>query len=307
MKLTIFYQFNLKSFHKFISFIETDDATMALETAKEAIDTAADALNVFNKTFGQSEPWKCFEEAEMKFKRNSGQYSSESARYVGKLTTQLLIIIDGHFSATQSINGWCDYAINILKTYINLFNDGNASNQMAQKNFLLETMENLKQNIETAMAKFEICVENLKTTSETLMSLGTQFCKDFEEKIRRGSDNKNALTKMRRWCTCCCGGGSKTVNPDELKQNFNSMQQFHENLKVQVDQTIIDIEHAKEQFLDKILVIDEQISRVSETKTYDVDDDVVELRDCVIESANNLIANCNEYVNNNKSTQKCCK
>lgn len=84
-------------------------------------------------------------------------------------------------------------------------------------------------------------------------------------------------------------------------EKLSSIREFHENLRAQANQAFVDINAIKEKLNDKIQAIDEQKARVSETKSYAVDDLVTELRNSAIESANNLIANCDEYINKHTS------
>lgn len=279
------------------------DAKIAIETAKEAIDTSNDALNVLNTVLNQIASWKSFKEVTEKLKEIPIGSSAEGGRLVGNIITHLMPIIDVYNFATGEINKWFNLSEPLLTSYISLFNDGNETEQMQQKTCLVDVLQDLKQHLENIQKQLDISVEHFKAISEHSTSLGVQFSDDFNE---NGEYFHRQLATMikgshdAKGCQWNCFGSS--TNDDklfrELKEKLNSILQFCENLNVQADQAIIDAEHVKLELEDKIQVISEQERRVNETKTYAVVGNIAELRNSAIESANNLIVNCNAYLKN---------
>lgn len=289
---------------------------MALETAKQAIDTIHDALNIFGKIFNRVKPWKgsrkSLSMSDEKSRKSFEEYSPEIVTILDNMQAQLLNITDAYNSTMRSVFEWCKRRTIELPVYMDLFNDGNAYNQAVQKKVIVTLLQNSKQMIEMTQPKLNSCVENLRKISEQLATLEIQLSKDFDENgkyfRRKLAQILNENSSASDFWFFCCGIGIMNKNKSELKrklrEKFNSIRQMWGDSKVKVDQALIDVKHAKEKLMDKLQMIDEQISRVSETKTYVVDDSNAKLRDSVIASANTLIANCIKFLENHSQKRR---
>lgn len=281
---------------------------MAIATAKEAIDTANDALNLYNKVLDQIVPWNGFKEMIKKYDMGGADYSHESANLIGKIKTQLLNVKDEYDSATQTIYEWCGISINLLKTYINLFNGGDASKQTVQKKFVANVLDNGMKKIQKAQEKLDDVIVYLNKTSEHLTALGNRLYNDYDENSEYFRHRKERIVRQSHQAaeeksgpTGATGIASTLIEEKllrELKERLNSIREFNENLKTTVDQALIDAKQTKEKLDAKMQRMNELKTRVAESEPYALDDHVAELRNSAIQSAENLIANCNDYRNN---------
>lgn len=258
----------------------------------------------------QNVPWESFKEVVKDLGTTSTDYSRVSADLVGNIQTELMNAIDTYNSATQSMYEWCGTTKQLLSTYVNLFHDGNASKQMVQTGSLINILENQKQKIETAQTELATCTEHLNSIAQFSALLENRLNHDFDDSseyfrsklariLRKSHDPAVEKCHWIPWC----GNGSTDIDSTEekltreLKEKLSSIRQFHENLKAQAYQAFVDVRAIEEKSNDKIEAIDEQKTRVGQIEAYDVLDLIAELRSSAIESANNLIANCDEYRN----------
>lgn len=301
-----FCQRNKNCTHLFL--LDTVGAKLTIETAKQAIDTANDGLNLYNKVLDQSVPTKSFKESIEKLHSLHDEYSRESAELVSNIKTKLVGVIDEYDSAIQGIYEWCGTMKPVLGTYISLFNEGSASKQTMQKKFIVQLLETQKQKIENTQIHLGDCVENLDSVSKYLTSLKFHLNKDFDENgeyfqctIKQSlRESHDPTTTSFKWASCFGKGSSNIDSMEEklireLKEKLRAVREFYENLKVQVDQAIIDVKQTQEKLTNQMKVNDELKARVSETKMYAVNGDIIGLQNSVIGSANNLIAHCDEY------------
>lgn len=239
----------------------------------------------------------------------AADYSHKSADFLGRIKTHLMNSKDAYDSATQSIYEWCGLSKSLLATYIKLSNDGNASKQTAQNTMLVKVLENGMKQMERAQEKLDVCAANLNATSETLTALGTQMYNDYDENseyfrrkmehILRESSDAAAQISGPSGATGIASTVIEEKLIDELRERLNSIREFHQNSKVTADQAFIDIKQAKEKLNEKIQMISERKARIGETKSYTPTDNMAEFRKGLIESAERLITNCNEFRNKN--------
>lgn len=280
---------------------------MAIKTSKDAIDTVNDALKLYNEVLDRIVPWKDLKEALKKLDTSAAEYSYRSADLVGNIKTHLLNTIDAYDGVTQNIYEWCGLSTSLLTTYAKLFNDGNTSKQTAQKTLVVKVLENGMKQMEKAQRNLDVCTTNLNKTSEYLTSLGTQLYNESDENseyfrhkmghIKRESHEAAAEISGPSGATGIASTLIEEKLTREFKERLNSIREFHENLKVTVDQAFVGIEQTEEKLNDKLQKISELKSRVAETKTYALIDNVAELCNSLIESTQILIAKCNEYRN----------
>lgn len=292
-------------------FLDTVGAEIAIETAKQAIRTANNGLNLYNKVLDQFIPWKSFKETIQRLRTSNNGYSNESKDLIGDVLRKLMDVIDEYDNATQCIFEWCGTSKPLLDAYITLFNDGNKSQQTAQTNCIIQLLDTQYQAINNSQTHLSTCVENLDMVSKHLTSLKFHLNKDFDEngeyfqhKIKQIlRESHDPAAKSCKW-TSCCGKGSSNIDSTEekvireLKEKLKGVSDFYENLKVQVVQASIDVKLTQEKLSNQMKMNDEHEARVSKSKSYVVNSDVIELQNTVIESANNLIASCDEYRNN---------
>lgn len=81
------------------------EARLVIETAKEGIETADKALELYNKVIDRVIPWKEFNETLVELDRFRKDYSTESAELIGHIKTLMMNGIDAYFSASQAVYG----------------------------------------------------------------------------------------------------------------------------------------------------------------------------------------------------------
>lgn len=162
-----------------------------MAAVKEAIDTANDALELYNKVLDQLVPWKGFKEEITKL--DTATLSRENADHAGNVKTQLLNVIDEYDSATQSIYEWCALSESLLKTYIAL-QGGDAAKQAMQRKFVANVLDHGMKKIVKAQGHLDECIDCFSKTSEHLTPLGNANLKSTVEKAL--TDTKQTKEKL---------------------------------------------------------------------------------------------------------------
>lgn len=224
---------------------------MTIKTAKDAIDTASGALDLYNKVLDQTVPWNGIKDQITKLDTDVTACSRENANHIGSVKTQLLNVIDEYDSATQAIYEWCGLSTSLLNTYIALFTNNTESKQKLQKKFMANVLDHGIKNIQKAQGKLDQCINYFNLTSGHLASL--ESCP------------------------------------------------IKENLTPTVDKALIDTKQTKEKLDEKLQKMNELKTQIGDSEPYVVDDAATEGHHVVIESAQQFIANCNQYRDHHKN------
>lgn len=171
---------------------------MTIKTAKEAIETANDALNLYHKELDQLVPWNGLKEEITKL--DTATYAREKADQVGNVKTQLLNVIDEYDSATQTIYEWCGLSTTLLKTYANLFNGSDVAKEVMQTKFVANVLDHGIKKIQKTQGNLDECIVSFTKTSEHLTSLGNANLKGTVDKalIDTKQTKEKIIEKMQK-------------------------------------------------------------------------------------------------------------
>ena len=158
------------------------EAAEVVDTAKNGVDAANEALDLYNKSVNQLIPWDTFMQAMKDLRDNEKQYSDVAAVIVGKVQTLLLNSSDEYDSSLEEVNKWCKMAVPVLGQYMTLFEmTSDPKIAEAQKILLLKVLNDGSTHMDSAIAKLEVSKKSFNDAYGQLTTLKTQLDNDFKE------------------------------------------------------------------------------------------------------------------------------
>lgn len=165
----------------FLSTKVAAEAKFVIEVAKEGIETADKALDLYNRVIDRVIPWKEFNETLTELDAFRKDYSTESAALIGQIKTLMLNGIDAYHSASQSVYEWTRYAVPLLKAYIKLFDTYNEVNAGAQRQMLLQVLESGIKKLGESQDELKRSSGSFNGVAGKLVELNTRFEYEFNE------------------------------------------------------------------------------------------------------------------------------
>lgn len=157
------------------------EAKFVIETAKEGIETADKALDLYNRVIDRVIPWKEFNETLVELDRFRKDYSTESAALIGQIKTLMLNGIDAYHAASQSVYEWTGLAVKLLQAYIKLFGTYNEINAGAQRQMLLQVLDSGIKKLADSQEELKKSSASFNGVAGKLVELNTRFEYEFTE------------------------------------------------------------------------------------------------------------------------------
>lgn len=278
----------------------SNEAQVAIETAKIDIQKADEAVDFFNKVLDQTVPWHTFSDALYEMDKFRSDFSVETAALILEIKRVLLYSMDTYFKATRSIYGWCNVASHLLTAYVNLFDDINREKSAAQKAILLEVLNTGIDKMMKVKYDLDIISTNFTEASEKLSSLQARFDNEFNErsdwyrlKMREFEEKINNESSSIGPFGVFIGADARELSV-RFNEKLTSFRKFYNNLKKNVNNAFIDIEEANVKLNAEIRIFRNLKIQTEETKPFQSIDDAT-LRDTVIQFAESLSNKCIEY------------
>lgn len=277
-------------------------AKLYIETAREGIEVANQALDLYSKVLDRIVPWEQFEKTLNELEHYRKDFTQESADLLGEIKTHLMHGMDAYFRSTQSVFEWAGFAANLLETYIKLFAQNDASKSESQKKLLVKVLVNGIERMTLAQGELDNSSASFNVAAGKLTSLNHRLETEFDSKSGFYQDTLSVLRhggvifEIIGHISPIGKVGDLVVNKvlvPELDKKFQSIKFFYDETKSRVAKAYDDITETKEKLRDEIRVIGEFKIRTDETYTYvDMDQD---LKDMAIDVASKLIVQCREY------------
>lgn len=282
----------------------------AIQMTKGGIEAMNNALGLYNKVLDQIIPWKAFQDTVRELDRYSSDYTAESARLVHEIKILMNDAHDSYNGATQCIYEWCTLAKQFLGNYRQLFEKrpSNAYDQM--KALLIQVLDNGTVKMSAGQTKLQQSSMNFNNASGKLTTLHSRFTNEFDSKSSYYA-GKVAQIRKEAYAGAAAGvvGGplglliayavaAGTVEGKlipELNQKLNEIKNFFDHLKSLIAQSNTDIDATKNKLQAEVKNIGVMKTQNEETKTLIPLDELDVLRDNILGSVNNLIAQCDEY------------
>lgn len=293
--------------------------TEAVELIKDALETADQALDLYNKVLDQIIPWGTFEDTLSRLDQFRDDYSAEAAKLVGKVRTLLADSKDSYFEAVDKVYQWCGTASVLLPTYVNALTDPDPKKAKLQKPLLLQTLKLGVQHIDDGIAKLEAASRSFNEADGELTVLHKRLTEDFDTK----SQYFNAqVDKIRKEAYAGAAAGvvagpfgliiaysiaagvveGKLI--PELKERMVSVKAFFERIQADITKTQTDIAGAKVNLRNEAVSLGELKSQIETTQIFlEIDTDNV-LKAEVTEAAMKLSNSCIQYRSRHQSPKE---
>lgn len=276
-----------------------------IKVAKVGIETANKAIDLYDDMTYRMLPWKEFDETVAELDKYRRDFSIESANQLGNVEYLLMEGLDAYFRSTQSVYEWAGLTVNLLETYVKLFDNYDASKTKAQKTILIKVFKNGVEKMARAQEQLEMSASRLHEAAGNLTALNTRLSDEFDSKskffnktlslIRVGGEAFGVLADIP-----IIGQFAKIPQNaierriiSRLESTFQSIKTFYENTKVHIRKAFEDIQETKDKLNDEIRIIGDIKMQTEETST-DVELDK-ELQHEAIDAANKLIEQCRSY------------
>lgn len=245
-------------------------------TVEEDIDAATEALRIYDKLVERDIPWKELKESLVELEKYRKDFSSENALFIGEIKTYMMDGIDAHFQASQYIYEWLSLVVSHLKLYIALFNGHDARKAVTQKRLLIDMLDSGLTQVRAAQSKLGNSSSSFNSAGERLIELRSE---DWQKKEK--------LVSTLKW------SNEKYVHSvlGEMSVITNFFDKLDKNIK-KATQNMVD---AKKELREKIQSISDLIEQTQEALPFVSLAERLDLRDMIIQSAQNLIEKCEEY------------
>lgn len=260
-------------------------------------------MDLYNKHIDRVIPWKEFKETLDELDKFRGNYSIESAALIGDIKTLMMDGMDSYFSASQSVYEWSGTVIPHLTTYIKLFDSYSAGIAETQKKLFVDVLNEGEKRMTDAQNDLGKSSSSFNSVAGKLSALHGRFAVEFDEKSEY-FQTKMSEIRLKGYVGgawfgpiglgVAAGVIEGKLIPD-IKANMGKIETFYETLNGKMQQAYQDIESTKKTLKSEIQQIGNLKVKTKNTNTYVGMDQVPDLREMVIKSAQDLIDQCEEY------------
>lgn len=280
----------------------------SVKLIKDAIETADQALDLYNKVLDQIIPWGTFEETIARIAQYRDDYSIEAAMLVGKVTTLLGNSQDSYFEAVDKVYQWCDVAVVVLPAYVNALSDPDTASK--QKDLLLKVLQVGAQDINAGVTKLEEASRSFNDADGELTVLYKRLDEDFDQ---QSGYFKQQVDKIRKEAY---GGAAVGVvgGPfglivayaiaagvvegqlvPELMTRLESVKAFFKKLQDEITATQSEIGGAKVELRNEAVALGELKSEIETTAIFIELDAAAEFKAEITTAAMTLAESCQGY------------
>lgn len=284
----------------------TDPSDLA-KTAKDGIEAADKALDLYNKILDQVIPWNLFDETIKKLHLAVDHLSDESGNLLAEVKTQLMNGMDQYHSSTQKVFEWSSLASTSLKKYLKLFSYADKPGMKekvikAQKDIVLGVLTDGIKLMTAAQTDLHQASMSFNNASGRLTKLNQQL----ETELTKNSNYYNdqvAKIRTNAYASAWIGGFigyavAAGVVEGELIPNLLKGFELVKNRFIELRETVLkattDIDDTKLKLRNEIDVITDL-----KTDTVSAKNDIKDLgsfQEFIEESVNKLIASCTKYM-----------
>jgi hemolysin E len=286
--------------------MSTVSPTDVVSLIKDGIDTANQALDLYNRAIDQLIPWKTYEETIKEIDRYKDEYSKSASEMVGNVKTLLMDAQDRYYSSTQEIYQWCGLARNLLPIYISALDD--PAKLEAQRVIILKVLDEGITKMGSAIVRLEQCSSSFNEAAGGLTRLDAQLGNDFSEK---SSYYEQQVDKLRKQAYGGAAAGI-ALGPfgliisysiaagvlegkliPELKKKLKSVEDFFKKTRALVEESTTQITSTKSTLKSEVEKIGGLKTDIETVKTLVPLDTV--LKDEVKEATRKLMQSCESY------------
>lgn len=277
---------------------------MTLETVRDGIEEAKGALAMYDQLVERVIPWTTFNDFLIGLDKFREDYSSESALLISDIKTLITDGLGAYFSASQSVYEWAGMAATNLELYVKLFDHHDARRAAAQKKLLLELLESGIEKMTAAQKELGKSLQSFNSVNGELSTLRKRFEDEFDEKseffqakielIRSGSHFwGSSLFGLSGYFFGAEIGERKYVN--QLKRELRKIEMFYYHLHLNIEQALNSIDDTKKMLGHEIEHITEIKIQIGDTQLFVNLDELADMRDTIIETAQGLVRKCEQY------------
>lgn len=275
-----------------------------IQIAHKAITTTNEVLGMYMEVLDRAAPWKAFNQSLTELDAYRKDYSTESAWMLRDIRSLMDNGIDSYYHASKYILEWCDTAIPLLTSYVDLFrNDHTVEKAHTQKDLLVEVLAKGIKEMSSAQEEILEGSNSFNRAVGQLTRLNSRIQLEFDEKsvyyqstinnVRIGAYSGTGFFGLFSLGVTAAFVELKFI--PEVKAKMAKIQKSYDKLTLKVDQALRDVQITKHKLNREVLEIGDLKSETESTKTFVDLDFLPDLRDTLIESGQSLIDKCKEY------------
>lgn len=260
---------------------------------RDGIETADRILFLYDRVLDNVIPWNEFDQILdidnfYKFRLDC---SDESATLIGQVETSLAIAVEGYFSASRNAYAWTTLATPLLNIYISLFKSNTSEKTGAQSYVLRRALDECVRKFRASQELLYKSSHNFNDAADRLVTLLNRFESEFHENSAFVQDIRSGRADKIFF-----GVHDVAKSVPELMTTFKRIQTVYENLKNAADGASKDIAKIGKLLNNEIQHLANVNEKIEEAEALNTDLDHVKiLRDTVIKSAQELVANSDKY------------
>lgn len=280
----------------------------AIGLIKDSIETADQALDLYNKVLDQIVPWGTFEETLTRIDEYKEDYSAKAAELVGKVQTKLQDSKDCYFQAVSEVYIWCGVAKAVLPAYVNSITDPEKA--ASQLPLILKVLDKGITSIDRGIEQLQNSSMSFNAASGELLALDKKLEEDFNTKSEYFKQQEDKIRKE------AYGGAAAGVVAGpfgliiaysiaagvvegklipELKAKLSKVKDFFVRIRGEIESTQSQISEAKLSLQSEATALGELKEEIETAQIFIESNTDNALKDEVIDAANKLVESCISY------------
>lgn len=259
-------------------------------TVIKGIEAAQDVLGMCGKLTERALSRNVITNSLDELENYRSDYSTETSLQIAKVKKHILNGIDVYFLASQHIYEWASFTALQLSIYIKLFNDYDARKAETQKYLLTELLNHEAEQMNATQLKLNSSSFSFQSAAKKLTVIRNEFAEKkvyLETRIAKPT-YRSRLQSLYNTVL------QKKTDQDDLA-TVNAILNIFGNLTKTIKEETQNIDYAKDVLKLEIQHISDVKKRIKETFRFVNLDEMANLRDEVIKSAQNLIEKAQAY------------
>lgn len=263
---------------------------IAQATVTESIQAINNALNSFHHFMGYIIPRKEIKRLIFDLDKYRDRFSIEIASLIADTRVHATNGIDSFLYASQKINELVSLIESHLKLYVKLFDGGDGRKAATQKQLLIEILDNgveqltaAQVNLGDSSLSFDFAVVSLRELRKY------RFGSEYDDMV------ENFESRMAEFPTKLRSTDKQTIR--SLLDRMSAIMDICTNLWNKVAQSSQNIAYAKGVFRKEIQSFTDMKIEMHRMMTFDNLEPMSDFRAVTIQSAQNVIAKCEDYRN----------
>lgn len=288
---------------------QAENERSTAEAIIAGFESADKALGLYNTLVDRVIQWETVKTIIDDLNSFQNDYFKEVAEIIGEIKTLMMNASHEYFFAAQSVYEWCTLTSTLLGTYVQLLKTADQkTSSVAQTTLVVRVLDEGITKMNAALAKLEQSSLSFNKVSGKLVTLDLLYQNAFDTKISQTKSKLDLLEiittigtflitqNYTNWSLETSVKVTKGVTgmvTEPIEERLNATTKVFSAMKSKLGEANTNIDDTVAELKVEMKIISEIKIQTETTKAYIPLEDV--LRDIVVETAEKLIRQCNEY------------